>query len=93
MSPAYEKRVAILILQLFSFTVASTIGTDDQDIMEAVELLESQHEQSQRYTKKLSLLLNLPVLHNAERMPTARSQKDKRNMQSISYDVRVYNKK
>ena len=48
MSPAYEKRVAILTLQFFSFTVASTMDTDDQDIMEAVELLESQHEQSQR---------------------------------------------
>ena len=45
------------------------------------------------YTKKLSLLLNLPVLQNAERMPTARSQKGKQNMQSISYGVRVYNKK
>lgn len=30
------------------FTVAPTIGTDDQDLMEAVELLESRHEQSQR---------------------------------------------
>ena len=30
------------------FTVAPTIDTDDQDLMEAVEPLESQHEQRQR---------------------------------------------
>ena len=72
--------------------------------MEAVELLESQHEQSQRsdiYQEAEHVpepsVGRFPVLQNEEKEnivedANSKATNGKQNMESISYDLRVYNK-